>query len=132
MTVGGIGHQMAEKPVRHGLQEIRALAGADLLYGFADGVADGQHLHAIDPAGFDAVSGGVLGNVGVERDRTFDRRAHPVAVVLAEKQHGQPPEDRKSTRLNSSHLVISYAVFCLKKKKKEYKIRDNKDSDKHA
>src|SRR2546426_6486096 len=28
-------------------------------------------------------------------------------------------EDRKSTRLNSSHLVISYAVFCLKKKKKD-------------
>src|SRR5688500_19131462 len=28
-------------------------------------------------------------------------------------------EDRKSTRLNSSHLVISYAVFCLKKKLKE-------------
>src|SRR5256885_10044299 len=27
-------------------------------------------------------------------------------------------QDRKSTRLNSSHLVISYAVFCLKKKKK--------------
>src|SRR2546426_8021045 len=31
--------------------------------------------------------------------------------------HGQ---DRKSTRLNSSHLVISYAVFCLKKKKKKW------------
>src|SRR5256885_8812558 len=30
--------------------------------------------------------------------------------------------DRKSTRLNSSHLVISYAVFCLKKKKKQYNI----------
>src|SRR5256885_8588154 len=29
-----------------------------------------------------------------------------------------PDVDRKSTRLNSSHLVISYAVFCLKKKKK--------------
>src|SRR3989454_4771754 len=29
-----------------------------------------------------------------------------------------PVRDRKSTRLNSSHLVISYAVFCLKKKKK--------------
>src|SRR5256885_10392689 len=29
-----------------------------------------------------------------------------------------PQQDRKSTRLNSSHLVISYAVFCLKKKKK--------------
>src|SRR2546426_7873642 len=30
-----------------------------------------------------------------------------------------PGTDRKSTRLNSSHLVISYAVFCLKKKKKK-------------
>src|SRR5438067_6471986 len=31
--------------------------------------------------------------------------------------------DRKSTRLNSSHVSISYAVFCLKKKKKKYKIK---------
>src|SRR5207253_11449636 len=30
-----------------------------------------------------------------------------------------PKRDRKSTRLNSSHVAISYAVFCLKKKKKE-------------
>src|SRR5437667_4232946 len=29
------------------------------------------------------------------------------------------PADRKSTRLNSSHITISYAVFCLKKKKKK-------------
>src|SRR5438034_8618181 len=35
--------------------------------------------------------------------------------------------DRKSTRLNSSHTVISYAVFCLKKKKK----RKNKKNNKH-
>src|SRR2546427_6902973 len=35
--------------------------------------------------------------------------------------HCQPP-DRKSTRLNSSHSQISYAVFCLKKKKKKEKI----------
>src|SRR2546429_9516132 len=32
--------------------------------------------------------------------------------------HGDETEDRKSTRLNSSHGYISYAVFCLKKKKK--------------
>src|SRR5260221_9006969 len=32
--------------------------------------------------------------------------------------HAGEAEDRKSTRLNSSHTVISYAVFCLKKKKK--------------
>src|SRR3989454_1631162 len=37
------------------------------------------------------------------------------------------PLDRKSTRLNSSHLVISYAVFCLKKKnKKRFKTRSVK------
>src|SRR5438132_11145427 len=34
---------------------------------------------------------------------------------------GTPRSDRKSTRLNSSHTVISYAVFCLKKKKKKNK-----------
>src|SRR5256885_12246454 len=33
---------------------------------------------------------------------------------------GSSGRDRKSTRLNSSHLVISYAVFCLKKKKESY------------
>src|SRR5215469_17287750 len=35
--------------------------------------------------------------------------------------HCRRPEDRKSTRLNSSHVEISYAVFCLKKKKKNKK-----------
>src|SRR5690242_21155232 len=35
---------------------------------------------------------------------------------------GQALLDRKSTRLNSSHMSISYAVFCLKKKKKKKKI----------
>src|SRR5256885_7079442 len=34
------------------------------------------------------------------------------------RRHARHSLDRKSTRLNSSHLVISYAVFCLKKKKK--------------
>src|SRR5256885_5971850 len=35
--------------------------------------------------------------------------------------------DRKSTRLNSSHLVISYAVFCLKKKKIVFHFKDGSD-----
>src|SRR5256885_5002346 len=35
----------------------------------------------------------------------------------ARRRRGSTRADRKSTRLNSSHLVISYAVFCLKKKK---------------
>src|SRR5438034_6469797 len=37
-----------------------------------------------------------------------------------------PNADRKSTRLNSSHTVISYAVFCLKKKKKESKKQNDR------
>src|SRR5438132_10086002 len=41
------------------------------------------------------------------------------AVLESLPAMGPPPEDRKSTRLNSSHTVISYAVFCLKKKKIE-------------
>src|SRR2546426_7508476 len=44
------------------------------------------------------------------RGERLDRGLAPRAGAL----HAQ---DRKSTRLNSSHLVISYAVFCLKKKK---------------
>src|SRR2546426_8677606 len=38
--------------------------------------------------------------------------------ALAARDGADRGRDRKSTRLNSSHLVISYAVFCLKKKKK--------------
>src|SRR5438034_2415255 len=41
-----------------------------------------------------------------------------VETWCQEHPNGFPP-DRKSTRLNSSHTVISYAVFCLKKKKKK-------------
>src|SRR5256885_7101203 len=37
--------------------------------------------------------------------------------------------DRKSTRLNSSHLVISYAVFCLKKKKDQGRVADAAQAD---
>src|SRR3712207_7754104 len=40
----------------------------------------------------------------------------PLALLLPDGPHGAP-QDRKSTRLNSSHANISYAVFCLKKKK---------------
>src|SRR2546430_16617298 len=47
----------------------------------------------------------------------------PLAFRVAAGIPGQPArrEDRKSTRLNSSHSQISYAVFCLKKKKISYK-----------
>src|SRR2546426_8485917 len=44
-----------------------------------------------------------------------------VTVVYSSMRHLDALPDRKSTRLNSSHLVISYAVFCLKKKKTRVK-----------
>src|SRR5690606_40214702 len=49
-------------------------------------------------------------------------------LLAASLQLRQPQPDRKSTRLNSSHVKISYAVFCLKKKKKNniYNIRCEK------
>src|SRR2546426_4744626 len=48
--------------------------------------------------------------------RVADERV--LRVARGDQRPGAPGRDRKSTRLNSSHLVISYAVFCLKKKKK--------------
>src|SRR5256885_6518453 len=53
----------------------------------------------------------------------LEEPVHQGARVLVvddrkDQLHGREYTDRKSTRLNSSHLVISYAVFCLKKKNK--------------
>src|SRR5256885_11839371 len=60
---------------------------------------------------------------------------HRAMCILSRNTHQAPAickavlkkwgaqQDRKSTRLNSSHLVISYAVFCLKKKKNKYTVR---------
>src|ERR1022692_1753586 len=87
---------------------------------------------------------GEVGKVGVAIDSIDDMRSllrgiplesvsvsmtinAPASVLLllyqlVAEEEGVSPDvlDRKSTRLNSSHLVISYAVFCLKKKKKKY------------
>src|SRR3712207_7606523 len=54
-------------------------------------------------------------------EEVLDRRDHDrggeVGVGVAVEELGDVRGDRKSTRLNSSHANISYAVFCLKKKK---------------
>src|SRR2546427_6692331 len=65
-------------------------------------------------------------SLGLGRDA---RRGRPASVaggprephrkrLEVHREVGQTPQDRKSTRLNSSHSQISYAVFCLKKKNK--------------
>src|SRR2546422_7224802 len=69
-----------------------------------------QRPHVVQPVGeLDDDDAGVLGNGQQE-----------LAIVLGLLLHRRPERegDRKSTRLNSSHGYISYAVFCLKKKKK--------------
>src|SRR5260221_1580641 len=52
-----------------------------------------------------------------------DRRARPCLTKACRRPRWRDfPTDRKSTRLNSSHTVISYAVFCLKKKEEDEKV----------
>src|SRR3712207_7593001 len=51
------------------------------------------------------------------RPAAAPRRGHPARAAGLEGVRADRPGDRKSTRLNSSHANISYAVFCLKKKK---------------
>src|SRR3712207_7541651 len=58
------------------------------------------------------------------------RRGAPAGAKRGHAGGKLPPRraggDRKSTRLNSSHANISYAVFCLKKKKHEYSFGDSR------
>src|SRR5690625_478410 len=74
----------------------------------------------VDPSQFalpplaDAEAERVLAALDAGED-PFDE-LDPTAAILST---GGATEDRKSTRLNSSHVAISYAVFCLKKKTKE-------------
>src|SRR3712207_7688955 len=79
-------------------------------------VVEGAALHRVDP-GLDAdreeLARHALGPRGVRRQRG-DRRDLEAAGVPGLGQ------DRKSTRLNSSHANISYAVFCLKKNKLQF------------
>src|SRR2546426_4347679 len=69
---------------------------------------------------------GTLDEIPVERDsfeavtlwHTLEHLEDPLKALKRIRDQLVTDGDRKSTRLNSSHLVISYAVFCLKKKKK--------------
>src|SRR5262245_63252568 len=56
---------------------------------------------------------------GVRRERANGNTGHIANRSAGISGDREAERDRKSTRLNSSHLGISYAVFCLKKKKKK-------------
>src|SRR5439155_15354503 len=75
------------------------------------------HTLAAALVGNRRVGEAVADDPGAARQRRLDDFLH---VVEARREHEQGfDQDRKSTRLNSSHVAISYAVFCLKKKKKK-------------
>src|SRR3989442_11844270 len=61
--------------------------------------------------------GATISHVSVHR---VNNRNREVLVALHQSDSPSAAGDRKSTRLNSSHVRISYAVFCLKKKKKNH------------
>src|SRR5947207_8793573 len=83
---------------------------------FRSGAEQPLHQHGVPAVGANCV----------------EARRQPARVecAVARRPRAGPAGDRKSTRLNSSHTVISYAVFCLKKKKhatfsrKDHRVND--------
>src|SRR5688500_1350361 len=104
-------------------QRCRRLASALAKRGVAPGDTVAVMLPNI-PAMYEAhfgvpMCGAVLNTLNTRLDAeaiAFMLEHGEAKVVIADKEFSGTI-DRKSTRLNSSHLVISYAVFCLKKKK---------------
>src|SRR5256885_3857349 len=69
-----------------------------------------------------ALDGKAVGDtltVDLAVEDAFGARDESLTRTIPKGEFPPGVKDRKSTRLNSSHLVISYAVFCLKKKNKE-------------
>src|SRR5207249_10769714 len=75
--------------------------------------------HGAAPADHGVLQGHDLEREACARDGRRARSA--VRRVARDREQRSGGEDRKSTRLNSSHVSISYAVFCLKKKKNKNK-----------
>src|SRR5437899_10025107 len=92
------------------------------------GLGRGAEHHGLERVvGGTRVAVGELGDAFEQIIANLDLLAPKAALGVGER----PPEqtDRKSTRLNSSHLGISYAVFCLKKKKEKDRLFSNLTCD---
>src|SRR2546426_8062267 len=120
-------------------------AGNRLVVHFADDVTTGEanilgKARGLDfgdqdaSTAFQADAAGALGSQFLDAQAELNRAGLAGLVIIAPGALGENLDaifdrqsylDRKSTRLNSSHLVISYAVFCLKKKKKKTHIQQS-------
>src|SRR3712207_7908707 len=96
---------MIRRPPRSTLSPYTTLFRSDGARRFAIGKISEQHAELVATQSSDRV---VL----------VERRPQPLGDLLQQPVSGVVTQDRKSTRLNSSHANISYAVFCLKKKKR--------------
>src|SRR5699024_12854146 len=90
-----------------------------------------QHLHSFPTRRSSDLTGehpGVFKNKNdvTGRNQSYYRRDHFSDLLKEQQDVNHTLIDRKSTRLNSSHVSISYAVFCLKKKKTKQKNKNIK------
>src|SRR5207302_9198942 len=100
------------RPLRH-LSSFPTRRSSDLNQGFLFQLYASTRIHEIAPFGWSPPQQEAFLRVQFNAQQGWYQQAYPQAdhqIIFAEDQ------DRKSTRLNSSHVKISYAVFCLKKK----------------
>src|SRR2546426_8679460 len=114
-------HMTVRGNVTYGLR-LRKLAAAEIGRRLAAGLAK-VNLTGLEDRYPGQLSGGQQQRVALARALVLNPDIllldEPLSNLDAKIRVQVRGEDRKSTRLNSSHLVISYAVFCLKKKKPE-------------
>src|SRR5690554_7351924 len=115
---------------------LATLLGTDARIG-ARGIDKGQDRHLETLGHFHQAQGLAVTFRARHAEVTLDLVTHFAAFLVTDHHYGLVVQassaandgqviriDRKSTRLNSSHVRISYAVFCLKKKRKKKKISD--------
>src|SRR5262245_65354976 len=116
VVIGGDGQvSIGQTVVKANAKKVRRLGKGDVIGGFAGATADAFTLFERLEAKLDQYPG-QLTRAAVELAK--DWRTDRYLLRLEAMMLVADAQDRKSTRLNSSHLGISYAVFCLKKKKK--------------
>src|SRR5882757_5160517 len=108
----------------HGVQDVMASRGGQRKFSEQLSMMRRPKLHgfAIDSEAACHPIIPIVEAVRCHRAESFFRResqGRARIVRVAPNDHATAPRNRKSTRLNSSHANISYAVFCLKKKKQE-------------
>src|SRR5205809_4015261 len=88
---------------------------------FLSGAGDHRDLHSFPTRrSFRSRTGGARLAAELDESARGGRRTEELAHLVVEPLDDRRRRDRKSTRLNSSHGYISYAVFCLKKKKQDH------------